>query len=567
VIKRPDAPTFTRSSWRRCLGLTVGLLLPVSAGTILLPSAAAAADAAPKSKAVGATTRTKAATANVTTTYQLSTTAEPRSEIDRAVFPQLARLAIPPAHPCTDAVFVRRVYLDVIGTLPTAAEARQFLQSQQPNKRDLLIDQLLQRDEFADYWAMKWSDLLRVKAEFPINLWPNAAQAYHQWIRTAVRENRPYDRFARELLTASGSNFRVGPANFYRAVQSREPAAIARTVALTFMGVRAEKWPERQRNGMAAFFAQIGYKASGEWKEELVFFDATKVPAANEARAVFPGGTVITLTPERDPREVFADWLTKPDNPWFARALANRVWAWLLGRGIVHEADDLRPDNPPVNPALLDLLTRELVASGFDVKHLFRLILTSQTYQLASITPAELNATQTQLAEANFAFYPLRRLEAEVLIDALNQITGTTDRYSSAIPEPFTYIPADLRSIALPDGSISSSFLETFGRPARDTGLEAERSSQITANQRLHLLNSTHILRKLEQGPRLQKLFRSGRPPRELIGELYLAILSRPPTAAEMNTVTAYLKTHDARRSSVDLAWALINTAEFLYRH
>lgn len=558
MIHRPDALSFTRWSWRLCLGLVVCLLIPAAAASAPAPNSAEA-------KSTGATPRNAAV--NVASAYQLTTAAQPRNELDRAVFSQLKRLGITPARPCSDAVFVRRSYLDTIGTLPTATEARQFLQTQAPNKRDLLIEQLLQRDEFADYWAMKWSDLLRVKAEFPINLWPNAAQAYHQWIRAAITENRPYDAFARELLTASGSNFRVGPANFYRAVQSREPRAIARTVALTFMGVRAEKWPEAQLDGLAAFFAAVGYKASGEWKEELVFFDATKVPSGNSARATLPDGTALTLSPERDPREVFAEWLTKPENPWFARALANRVWSWLLGRGVVHEPDDLRPDNPPVNPALLDVLAREFVRSGYDLKQLFRLILTSQTYQLASVPAAGLNPTQTEAAEANFAFYPLRRLEAEVLIDALNQITGTTDRYSSAIPEPFTYIPADVRSIALPDGSISSSFLETFGRPARDTGLEAERSLQITANQRLHLLNSTHIQRKLEQGPRLQKLFRGGRPARELVGELYLTILSRPPTPAELATVTAYLKSHDARAAGVDLTWALINTAEFLYRH
>ena len=553
-MPRPDDRCSPFPFWRYGLGLAL------SAG-VAWSSEASPVPALPPAPAAAVSPATPASV------YQRSTPARPRNEVDRAVFPRLQRLALTPARPCSDAVFGRRVFLDVIGTLPTAAEMRAFLQSQQPNKRELLIETLLGREEFADYWAMKWSDLLRVKAEFPINLWPNAAQAYHQWIRTALRDNRPYDQFARELLTASGSNFRVGPANFYRAVQSREPAAIARTVALTFMGVRAEKWPATQLDDLAKFFTPVSYKATGEWKEELVFFDGTKVPTGAAARTTFPDGTPVTLSGDRDAREVFAEWLIQPDNPWFARAFANRVWSWLFGRGIVHEPDDFHPDNPPSHPALLELLTRELLSSGFDPKHLFRLILNSQTYQLSSLPAPGLSPAQLDRAETHFAFYPLRRLEAEVLIDALNQITGTTDRYSSAIPEPFTYIPADVRSIALPDGSISSPFLETFGRPARDTGLESERSRQITASQRLHLLNSTHIQRKLEQGPRLQRLVRSTRPPREIAEELYLTILSRPPTPAELEVVTAYLKSHDARTAAVDLAWALINSAEFLYRH
>jgi hypothetical protein len=487
-----------------------------------------------------------------------------RGRLDELVFARLGQLGIQPANACTDAVFVRRVFLDVIGTLPTAPEVRQFLLDRRPDKRRTLIDRLLERDEFADYWGMKWSDLLRVKAEFPINLWPNAAQAYHRFIRTAVKENMPYDRFVRELLTSNGSNFRVGPVNFFRALQSREPAAVARTVALTFMGTRAEKWPPEQLAGMAVFFSQIGYKATGEWKEEIVFFDATKSAAAGTPTAVFPDGTKVTLTGDRDPRAVFADWLIDAKNPWFARSIANRVWSWLVGRGVVHEPDDFRPDNPPSNPELLAFLAQELVAARFDLKQLFRLILNSQTYQLSSLPRSE----QPGVA-ANFAAYPLRRLEAEVLIDALNQITGTTEKYSSAIPEPFTFIPEGQRSIALPDGSITSSFLEMFGRPPRDTGLEAERNNRATAMQQLHLLNSSHIQRKIEQGSKLQTLLRSRGGPREVIDSLYLTILSRFPTDAERQVIGAYAQgdTVDGRGAALDVAWALINSAEFLHRH
>lgn len=495
--------------------------------------------------------------------FERSAFPEPGNAIDVIVFEELDEAGIQPALPCSDAVFVRRAFLDTIGTLPTAAEARQFLQDRSPHKRAALIDRLLAREEFADYWAMKWSDLLRIKAEFPVNLWPNAAQAYHRWVRTAVRDNLPYDRFARELLTASGSNFRVGPVNFFRTTPSREPNAIAASVALTLMGVRPEQWTEAQLGGMGMCFRYLAYKSTGEWKEEIVAFDPAKFPATGRAAAIFPDGTSALLTPERDPREVFADWLVTPKNPWFTRAIANRVWSWLLGRGIIHPVDDLRADNRPVMPELLALLERELVGARYDLKHLMRLVLTSHTYQLSSIARSE-----HPDAAALFAHYPLRRLDAEVLIDALNQITGTTEKYSSAIPEPFTFIPEDARSIALPDGSITSAFLETFGRPARDTGREDERNNTVTAAQRLHLLNSTHVQRKLAQGPKLQPLLRAPGAPKERVNSLYLSILSRPATDDEQRLAAEYAATlKDARTASLDLAWALINSAEFLHRH
>ena len=245
--------------------------------------------------------------------------------------------------------------------------------------------------------------------------------------------------------------------------------------------------------------------------------------------AVFPDGTKIRLPPDRDPREVFADWLITPKNPWFTRNIVNRVWAWLLGRGIIHEPDDIRDDNPPSNPELLAYLEKELIAGHYDLKHLYRLILNSQTYQFSSMPRS--NAAQ---AEANFASYPLRRLDAEVLIDAINKITGTSDLYTSPIPEPFTYIPADKPAIAIADGSITSPFLTLFGRSARATGMENERNNKPMPAQWLHMLNSSHIQRKLEQGPKLKAIFESGRKPEEIVDELYLTILSRFPTPAEV---------------------------------
>jgi len=541
----------------------------------------------------------------------------PNNRIDELVFAKLSSLGIQPVL-CSDAVFVRRAFLDLIGTLPTADEARQFIRDRDArNKRRLLIDRLLDREEYADYWAMKWGDVLRIKAEFPVNLWPNAAQAYHRWVRASLAQNKPYDRFARELLTASGSNFRVGPVNFYRAIQNRTPDGIAGAVALAFLGARIEGWPADCATGMAAFFAQVGYKPTSEWKEEHVFWDplgATRI-AANIAPgrdavssvgqalqdapqpwvgtrtnspprdAVFPDGTAVALPADRDPREVFADWLITPRNPWFTRAIVNRVWAWLLGRGIIHEPDDIRDDNPPSHPELLAYLEQETVSGGYDLKHLCRVILNSKTYQMSSLA-----RHQGAEAEAQFASYPLRRLDAEVLIDAINQITGTSDLYTSPIPEPFTYIPEDLPAVALPDGSITSPFLTLFGRSARATGMANERDNKPMPAQWLHLLNSSHIQRKLEQGPRLRTLLDSKRKQTEIIDELFLTILSRFPTPDEVRIVDGYGQVQPSRAARrgrpdgqtaasgetvvaknrgdwVDIAWSLINSTEFLYRH
>ena len=492
----------------------------------------------------------------------------PQGRIDELVLNKLGQLGIAPARLCSDGVFVRRVYLDVTGTLPTADEARRFLGDSDPDKRRKLIDRLLDSDEFIDYWTMRWCDLLRVKSEFPINLWPNAVQAYHRWIRTCVKDNVPYDRFVREMLTASGSNFRKPQVNFYRAVQSREPQAIAQAVALSFMGVRPESWPKERWSGMAGFFSQIAFKHTGEWKEEIVQFDleraATEESAKTLQTAAFPDGTPAKVSPGQDPREAFANWLLAPENPWFARNIANRVWAWLLGRGIVHPPDDIRPDNLPVNPELLDFLQRELVASRYDLKHLCRLILNSATYQRCHISP-----TEDSRGEENLACYPVRRLEAEVLIDALCQITGTTEQYSSIIPEPYTFIPEDQRAVAMADASITSPFLETFGRSSRDTGLGSDRSDRSTASQRLHMLNSSHIRQKIESGPKMGPLIHWTRERNEeAVPELYLTILSRFPTEDEVQIVKTFQKAGSGTgRVLSDLAWALINSAEFSFRH
>jgi hypothetical protein len=523
--------------------------------------------------------------------------------VDACVLATLKEKGIPPSERCTDEVFVRRVFLDAIGTLPTPAEARAFLADRAPDKRARLVDGLLARDEFADCWGLKWGDLLRVKSEFPSNLWPNAVQTYDRWIRETLRRDVPYDRFVRDLLTATGSNFRVPAANFYRAFQDRSPRPIAENVALLFMGVRLADagLTEEQILGLSACFAKIGYKCTDEWKEEIVFFNPegkladpkTKKPV----RPAPPGGKPFDLRPDQDPRIAFADWLTSKENPWFARAIANRIWFWLLGRGIVHEPDDLKPSNAPWSPALLALLEKEVLDGGFDLKRLYRLILNSTTYQLAS-KPNAWNAAD----ETGFSRYRMRRLDAEVLLDAVNQITGSGEKYSSPIPEPFTFLPGDQRAITLADGSIEAPFLELFGRPPRNTSFESERSAAPSVYQAQHLLNSSHIQRKIEQSRVLLQIAagapRGGaaagggrrRPaaagdPRPAAGaepapgaaadtarpleEIYLRILSRFPTAEERQAAAAYASSSKRKpiESFYDIVWALINSKEFLLKH
>lgn len=471
--------------------------------------------------------------------------------IDDFVFGRLQQLGIEPAPTCTDSVFVRRVFIDLMGTVPTAEEAAAFLDDPGKDKRARLIERLLKRDEFADYWSMKWGDILRIKAEFPINLWPNAAQAYHRWVRESIVRNKPYDLMAREMLTSSGSNFRVGQVNFYRAMQNRTPEGIARTVALTFMGARAEKWPPERLEAFAACFSEVGYKPTREWKEQIVYWDPEKPskdlrvartnftaefkPPPTLKEAALPDGTKLICEPGEDPRKAVADWLIRPDNEWFAPCIVNRVWAWLMGRGIVHVYDDMRPDNPPSNPGLLDHLARDFVEHRYDLRHLYRSILNSRAYQLSPEGPSD-----DPVAAAHFASYAMRRLEAEVLIDAINKVTGSYDLYTSAIPEPFTYVPKDIPAVALADGSITSPFLAMFGRSPRASGFADEKNNRILAGQWLHLLNSSHIQRKIETGPGLKAIRGAASGDRTTLDKLYLRTLSRRPTSQEASVALAY---------------------------
>ena len=485
----------------------------------------------------------------------------PTNPIDGLVRAALRAKGIQPALQSSDEVFVRRAYLDIIGTLPTVEQVRAFLAAK-GDKRTNLIDQLMKREEFAIYWAMKWCDILRVKAEFPINLWPNGVQAYHRWLLYCLQNNVTFDVMARQMLTSSGSNFRVPSTNFYRAVQGEEPSTLASAAALTFMGTRVDGWTDKERANLEVFFSHIAFKGTAEWKETITSLDpAPRGPI----KAVFPDGTKVTIKPDEDPRVVFANWLITPENEYFAKNIVNRVWSWLMGRGIIHEPDDIRKDNPPINPKLLAYLEKKFIESGCDLRALYRLILTSQTYQQSSIP----RSNHPDVEKLN-GVYIVRRLEAEVLIDALCMLYNSTESYQSAIPEPFTFIPTTNRTIALADGSITSQFLEMFGRPSRDTGLESERNNKPSDPQRLHLLNSTHIQLKIDRSTRMANLIRLAKNDRnKLVTNIYLTVLSRMPTEQEKADAIKYLSTKGLglRQGVADLAWSMTNSKEFLFRH
>jgi hypothetical protein len=503
---------------------------------------------------------------------------QPNNRIDELVFADLKQLGIPPSEVCGDEALLRRVSLDLIGTLPTPDEVRAFLQDQEPAKRSKLIDRLMEREEFADYWALKWGDLLRIKSEFPVRLWPKGAQTYYRWVHQSIVENKPYDQFARELLTASGSNFRCGPVNFFRANPTKDPQTIAESTALIFLGVRlgcarchghpTENWNLDDDLGLAAFFSKVAFKATQEWKEEVVYVNRKAVlrhPWTKEIlKPKYLGGDVVPVEDQKDARGKFVEWLVSPENPYFVKNIVNRVWSWFLGRGIIHEPDDLRPTNPPSHAALLEFLEQDFVAHKYDLRHLFRLVLSSKTYQLSS-EPNEWNQDDLR----HFSHFHLRRLTAEQLLDAIGQVTETSEPFNSPIPEPFTRLPAGYRAAQLYDGDINAPFLELFGRPPRDTPYECERNLGTSLRQALHLINSEHLQNKVNSSPRLQRWLKEKRSDEQIVDDLYLLALSRPPTPDEKQKLLAFLGEDPKQHTQAvqDAVWAVVNTKEFLFNH
>ena len=511
---------------------------------------------------------------------------------------------VKPALSCSNDVFLRRIFLDLTGTPPSIHEQIAFKNDKRGDKRSLWIDKLMVRPEFVDYWTMKWSDLLRVKSEFPINLWPNGVQAYYRWIHDSIKNNKPYDQFVRELLTSSGSNFRTPQVNFYRAVQGRKPEDIAAATALTFMGVRYQKMSKKHQENFAKFFSRIKFKKTSEWKEEIVFLDTSPLKSYT---ATLPDGKEVKIVHGKDPRKDFANWLIDGKNPLFSKCAVNRLWFWLMGRGIIHEPDDICPANAASHPMLLAGLEKEFVASKYDTGHIIRLIMNSQAYQQSSIPQSK-----SPKATAMFGHYIVRPVEAEVLSDMLTTLLGKQERYSSQIPEPYTFIPDSTRTIQLQDGSITTAFLQMFGRPERDSGRLCERVERTSGAQRLYMLNSNEIQTALRKSYKLKQLVQIGRKYKlDPITLAYRAVLSREPTAAEkqifanykQDSVSGIRKTPSineakaevkktskvkkdqgknnqnnkknrnkskpikSRQSEIDLIWALMNTKEFLFKH
>ncbi|MBQ6009453.1 MAG: DUF1549 domain-containing protein [Kiritimatiellae bacterium] len=440
---------------------------------------------------------------------------KPKAKEPEAVLPPNAPWETPSGD-ATPPVMARRLYLDLAGRIPTVEEAKAFVHSKDPQRLLGLVERLLASDAFADYWGMRFCDILRVKSEFPINLWPNAVYVYHRRIREFVKKDEPWDAFTRALLSATGSDFRDAEANFFRATARRTPEGLAEAAALTFLGEEYAELPASTQKEYAKYFSRVRVKNTREWKEEIVYLDPSD-----------PSGP----TPVG-----FADWLLGPARDRFAAAFVQRVDWWLLG---------LR--NP--NPAHIDVFKK----NGFRLKPLVRAIALSGAYGRGSITGG----------------FPCRRVDAEVLDDMLCDLTGSKRDYQSIAPEPFTFLPGERRSILIEDGSITSSFLLLFGRPARDTGHLSERHNEVTAKQRLFLYNSGQIFQRLSRITD-NKAFRN-RAMRDIVQDLYWRFLSRPASAPEEKMLLAHFnglpKGNEKWRFPKDVAWSLLNTREFLYQH
>jgi len=484
--------------------------------------------------------------------------------IDGHVDRKLAQLNIAASAVCDDAEFMRRVYLDVIGTLPTSAEARRFLSDTKPNKRAKLVDQLLQRPEFTDYWALKWADVLRVDRQA---LGHDKAYAFYQWIRDGIAANKPLDQFAREVIAAEGPLAEVGPASFYKVAS--KPGDAASSLSQIFLGVRIacaechhhpfDRWTQNDYFGMQAFFAPLRIQG-GKDNEVLLAGEATasvnartgeKVPAhvlGEESQAGKATG---------DSRQLLAHWLTSPANPYFARNLANRIWAHMLGRGMIEPVDDVRATNPPTNPELLQALAQRLIDSRFDMRQLIREITASRVYQTSS-RPNETNLRDEQ----DYSRALLKRLDAEVLLDMLCQATG--------VPEKFRGLPAGSRAIQLWDSKVPHYFLKQFGRPQRVSACECERRHEPNVAQVLHLLNSPEIQAKLShESGTAARLAKQIAADGKLVEELYLIYFSRFPSTEEAKSAAQYLGEHQAQRREAveDLSWGLLNSLEFRFNH
>jgi hypothetical protein len=494
----------------------------------------------------------------------------PANYVDAHVFARQRELQLNPAPLSTDAVFLRRVCLDTVGALPTPEEAAAFLDSKDPNKRAKLIDALLGRDEFAFFWALKWADVLRGS---PTTISERGVHSFHRYLVRAMAEDRPLDAFARELLTGQGNTLHKPEANFHRI--SRTPEETAETVAQLFLGVRVqcarchnhpfESITQADYYGLAAYFARVQRKGAKFGLDDEVVYLAqggeVQNPATRKPQEPAAFGTPCgKLGPEDDRRERLADWLTRPDNPYFASSLVNRVWYHLLGRGIVDPVDDFRASNPPSNPELLQALADDFVKGGYRLRPVVRTILNSRTYQFAAQGGPEPSPFAAE-PDRYFTRAAVRMLSAEQVLDGVAAATG--------VPERFKGYPLGTRAIELAEGGINHPFLQAFSRPVRDATCECAREEDPSLPQMLHLLNNAGVLEKVKSTKsRLAGWLREGRGTAEVVERMYLATLCRRPSAAEREVVEKHAAAlGDREKAFQDLQYALINSPEFLLRH
>ena len=492
-----------------------------------------------------------------------------RNYIDKHIDAKLKRLKIQPAPEASDEVFVRRIYIDLTGIPPTPEQTRAFLEDRAASrtKRERLIDRLIGSREFVDHWALKWGDLLQSNRK---HLGEKGTWAFRQWIRDAIASNQPYDDFTREILTSVGSTFQSPASNYFRV--NDDPKIAMETTTQLFLGVRMvcaqchdhpfEKWTQNQYYQLAAFFAAVGMKPGFDADEQIVYLkrddNDIKHPKTNkvvDAEYLIASAGLPPIADFRDRREALADWLTSAKNPFFAKAIVNRVWSYFLGRGIIEPVDDIRGSNPPINPDLLDALEQDFIASGFDLQHLMRMIVSSRTYQ-TGIETNKWNETD----EVNFSRFAPRRLPAESLLDAITVATGSRPN--------FLEVPEDFTAQQLPDPHVGKGgFLDMFGRPDRESSCECERRNDLSLPQAMNLVNGPTLAEAIaDPEGRVAEAILAGKSDRELVEELYLAALSRFPTGIEMDRALTYIRSDSGRAAQTqDLLWALINSNAFLF--
>ncbi len=484
-----------------------------------------------------------------------------RNRIDELVWSKLQKLGIVPSELCDDAAFLRRVSIDAIGTLPSAEEVTTFLDDDRPDKRDRVIEAVLNRDEYTDYWSQRWADVLLVDRE---TLGDRGAYEFHRWLRQQMIDNRPYDQWTREILTATGNSAKYGPVNFFRAVRTKE--ALTRAVSQAFLGIRMdcaqchhhpfEKWGQHDFYGMSGFFNGIQLKKLNA-NRELIYhagFRQTTMPLTKEVVPTKPpGGKIPDGLETGDPRVVLAKWVTRPDNPYFARLAVNRIWKNYMGRGLVEPVDDIRSTNPATNEPLLTYLAEQLVTNDFDLKSIMRQIMRSRVYQLSSVP----NATNFNDAQ-NFSHHIEKRLPANVLLDAICDVTG--------VPEQFAGLPHGTRAIELWDNRLPSYFLDTFGRSERKNPCECGASTEPTMAQTLHMMNAPEIDAKIgSPSGRVAALLARNRSNNQIVSNLTLTALGRLPSEKERRIATRLFSQDSKRQATEDFLWTLLNSYDFLF--